>query len=46
MRLAVIADTHLPRGDRRLPEECVRLLREADLILHAGGRCVNTVGDH
>lgn len=36
MRLAVIADTHLPRGERRLPEECVRRLREADLILHAG----------
>lgn len=36
MRLAIIADTHLPRGDRRLPESCVRRLRSADLILHAG----------
>ena len=36
MKIAVIADTHLPRGSRRLPEECVRRLREADLILHAG----------
>jgi uncharacterized protein len=35
-RLAVIADTHLPRGRRRLPEACVARLREADLILHAG----------
>src|SRR4051794_31813264 len=26
----------MPRGSRRLPDECVRLLREADLILHAG----------
>jgi uncharacterized protein len=26
----------LPRGARRLPDECVRLLRGADLILHAG----------
>jgi putative phosphoesterase len=34
--VAVIADTHLPRGARRLPEECVRRLRAADLILHAG----------
>jgi uncharacterized protein len=34
--LAVIADTHLPRGARRLPDECVRRLRGADLILHAG----------
>jgi putative phosphoesterase len=36
VRLAIIADTHLPRGDRRLPESCVRRLRGADLILHAG----------
>ncbi len=36
MNVAVIADTHLPRGARRLPEECVRRLRAADLILHAG----------
>jgi hypothetical protein len=26
----------MPRGSRRLPDECVRLLREAGLILHAG----------
>jgi putative phosphoesterase len=35
-RLALIADTHLPRGSRRLPDECVRELERADLILHAG----------
>jgi len=34
--LAVISDTHLPRGDRALPPECVERLRSADLILHAG----------
>jgi len=34
--VAVIADTHLPRGSRRLPEECVRRLAAADAILHAG----------
>jgi hypothetical protein len=34
--LAVISDTHLPRGARRLPEDCIRRLRGADLILHAG----------
>jgi putative phosphoesterase len=34
--LAVLSDTHLPRGTRRLPEACVARLREADLILHAG----------
>jgi len=36
LKLAVIADTHLPRGTRRLPEECVRRLGESDAILHAG----------
>jgi putative phosphoesterase len=34
--VAVIADTHLPRGARRLPEACLERLRSADLILHAG----------
>ena len=34
--VAVISDTHLPRGRRRLPEACVDRLRTADLILHAG----------
>ena len=36
MRLAIISDTHLPRGARRLPEACVQRLRAADLVLHAG----------
>ena len=36
MVLAVIADTHMPRGRRRLPDECVERVREADLVLHAG----------
>jgi putative phosphoesterase len=34
--VAVLADTHMPRGSRRLPEECVERLRRADLVLHAG----------
>jgi uncharacterized protein len=34
--VALIADTHLPRGSRRLPEECLRRLAAADAILHAG----------
>jgi len=34
--LAVISDTHLPRGTRRIPEPCLDRLRTADLILHAG----------
>jgi putative phosphoesterase len=36
VRLAVISDTHLPRGARRLPDECVERLKSADAILHAG----------
>src|SRR4051794_32919886 len=36
MRLAIIADTHMPRGLRRLPDACVERLRNADAILHAG----------
>jgi uncharacterized protein len=34
--VAVIADTHMPRGGRCLPEACVERLRGADVILHAG----------
>jgi uncharacterized protein len=36
MRIAVISDTHLPRGARRIPDLCLAELRAADLILHAG----------
>jgi uncharacterized protein len=34
--VAVISDTHLPRGARRLPEACLERCRAADAILHAG----------
>ena len=34
--VAVIADTHMPRGGRVLPRACVERLEGADLILHAG----------
>jgi uncharacterized protein len=34
--VAAIADTHLPRGTRALPEACVERLAAADFILHAG----------
>jgi putative phosphoesterase len=36
VRIAVLADTHLPRGRRRLAGEVLRRVREADLVLHAG----------
>jgi putative phosphoesterase len=36
MLIAVISDTHLPRGARRVPEACVERIAAADLLLHAG----------
>jgi hypothetical protein len=36
MKVLVIADTHLPRGRRRLPEALLERLRRADHIVHAG----------
>ena len=36
MLLAVIADTHLPRGARRLPDACVERIAASELVLHAG----------
>lgn len=36
MLIAIISDTHLPKGDRRLPDACLARLRSADRILHAG----------
>jgi putative phosphoesterase len=34
--IAVLADTHMPKGSRRLPERCVELIGEADAVIHAG----------
>lgn len=45
MEIAVISDTHLPRGRRLLPDACVELLRKADLILHAGDVVTSEVLD-
>ena len=36
MDIAIISDTHLPRGSRALPDACVQRLKAADLIVHAG----------
>ena len=36
MRLAIISDTHMPRGNRTIPAACLQRCREADAILHAG----------
>jgi putative phosphoesterase len=36
VRLAIISDTHLPRGNRALPQACLDQLSRADAVLHAG----------
>ena len=36
MELAIISDTHLPKGGRAIPAACLERLRAADAILHAG----------
>ena len=36
MRLAIIADTHMPKGRRALPERCRNELAATDLIIHLG----------
>jgi putative phosphoesterase len=36
MRIAIISDTHMPRGNRRIPPGCLERCRAADAILHAG----------
>jgi putative phosphoesterase len=42
MLIVIIADTHLPKGSRELPPQCVERLRAAELILHAGD--ISTAG--
>jgi uncharacterized protein len=34
--IAVLADTHMPKGGRRLPVRAVELIGEAEATLHAG----------
>ena len=36
MVIALISDTHLPRGARRIPDACVERMRASDLVIHAG----------
>jgi putative phosphoesterase len=37
--IAIISDTHMPRGERRIPDPCLARLRSADAIVHAGDLC-------
>src|SRR5690349_11290950 len=34
--LAVLADTHMPKGGRRLPDRCLELLAAAEATSHVG----------
>jgi uncharacterized protein len=36
MLIALLSDTHMPRGARRLPAACVERVAAADLLIHAG----------
>lgn len=36
MAIAILGDTHMPKGSRRLPEQCIELLRGSELIVHTG----------
>lgn len=36
MRIAIISDTHLPKGKRALPAACIAHCRRVELIIHAG----------
>jgi uncharacterized protein len=36
MLVAIVSDTHMPRGGRRLPDACLERIAAADLLLHAG----------
>ena len=34
--IAVVSDTHMPKGKRRLPDECVERIGAAEATIHAG----------
>jgi putative phosphoesterase len=34
--IAILADTHMPKGARRLPPRCVELVSAAAAVIHAG----------
>jgi putative phosphoesterase len=45
MLIAVISDTHMPRGGRRIPDACVERIRASDLVIHAGDIATREVLD-
>ena len=36
MPIVVISDTHMPKGNRRLPGRCLEAIAGADAVIHAG----------
>jgi putative phosphoesterase len=36
MTIAILGDTHMPKGSRELPEPCLQALATAELIVHTG----------
>jgi hypothetical protein len=34
--IAVVSDTHMPKGKRQLPEKCVELIGAAEAVIHSG----------
>jgi putative phosphoesterase len=34
--IAVVSDTHMPKGKRQLPKECVEKICAAEAVIHAG----------
>jgi putative phosphoesterase len=36
MKIAVLADTHIPKRARKLPDKALTVLSDADAIIHAG----------
>lgn len=34
--IALLADTHMPKGARRLPQRCIELISGAEALIHAG----------
>jgi uncharacterized protein len=45
MLIAVVADTHLPRGSRRLPDACIERIQGADMLVHAGDFATTAVAE-
>jgi hypothetical protein len=43
--IALLADTHMPKGRRHLPERCLELIGEAEALVHAGDLLAASVLD-